>query len=151
MLIKCPECGKEVSDSAVNCVHCGYPLIHKKEEIPKAKKVKKNDGLIVAFNTVLGFLGFTMLCGVLTSNGGVSGNQNAAAISWLLTVGGICAVFAIKKLNRIAAIICTILFVISVLISSQSIKLSAAYLLLEFAIGINVLLTAWYLKKNKVF
>lgn len=26
MLIKCPECGKEVSDKAVNCIHCGYPL-----------------------------------------------------------------------------------------------------------------------------
>lgn len=26
-LIKCPECGKEVSDSAQNCPGCGYPLI----------------------------------------------------------------------------------------------------------------------------
>lgn len=26
-LIKCPECGKEVSDSARNCPSCGYPLI----------------------------------------------------------------------------------------------------------------------------
>ena len=25
-LIKCPECGKEVSDSAKSCPHCGYPL-----------------------------------------------------------------------------------------------------------------------------
>ena len=25
-LIKCPECGKEVSDSAKICPHCGYPL-----------------------------------------------------------------------------------------------------------------------------
>lgn len=26
MLIKCPECGKEVSDKAHVCIHCGYPL-----------------------------------------------------------------------------------------------------------------------------
>ena len=26
-LIKCPECGKEVSDKANACIHCGYPLI----------------------------------------------------------------------------------------------------------------------------
>ena len=26
MLIKCPECGKEVSDKAPQCIHCGYPL-----------------------------------------------------------------------------------------------------------------------------
>lgn len=25
-LIKCPECGKEVSDKATACIHCGYPL-----------------------------------------------------------------------------------------------------------------------------
>lgn len=25
-LIKCPECGKEISDKAKNCIHCGYPL-----------------------------------------------------------------------------------------------------------------------------
>lgn len=26
MLIKCPECGKEVSDKSEKCIHCGYPL-----------------------------------------------------------------------------------------------------------------------------
>lgn len=25
-LIVCPECGKEISDKAQNCIHCGYPL-----------------------------------------------------------------------------------------------------------------------------
>ena len=25
-LIKCPECGKEVSDKVSACIHCGYPL-----------------------------------------------------------------------------------------------------------------------------
>lgn len=25
-LIRCPECQKEVSDKAENCVHCGYPM-----------------------------------------------------------------------------------------------------------------------------
>ena len=25
-LIKCPECGKEVSDRAANCINCGFPL-----------------------------------------------------------------------------------------------------------------------------
>lgn len=26
-LVKCPECGGNVSDKAENCVHCGYPLL----------------------------------------------------------------------------------------------------------------------------
>lgn len=25
-LIKCPECGKNISDKAYQCIHCGYPL-----------------------------------------------------------------------------------------------------------------------------
>lgn len=25
-LIKCPECGKEISDQAETCIHCGYPI-----------------------------------------------------------------------------------------------------------------------------
>lgn len=31
MLIKCPECGKEVSDKANHCIHCGYPLTELQE------------------------------------------------------------------------------------------------------------------------
>lgn len=26
MLIKCPECNKEISDKADKCIHCGYPI-----------------------------------------------------------------------------------------------------------------------------
>ena len=25
-LIKCPECGREISNMAKACIHCGYPL-----------------------------------------------------------------------------------------------------------------------------
>lgn len=31
-LINCPECGKEISDKAKNCIHCGYPLDSVKSE-----------------------------------------------------------------------------------------------------------------------
>ena len=31
-LIKCPECGGQVSDKAPACIHCGYPL-HKKNDV----------------------------------------------------------------------------------------------------------------------
>lgn len=27
MLIKCPECGKEISDKSKQCIHCGYPIV----------------------------------------------------------------------------------------------------------------------------
>lgn len=29
-IIKCPECGKEISDKAKRCVHCGYELVEEK-------------------------------------------------------------------------------------------------------------------------
>ena len=29
-LIKCPECGREISDKAVACIHCGYPIATQK-------------------------------------------------------------------------------------------------------------------------
>ena len=25
-LIKCPECGKEISDKSEKCIHCGFPI-----------------------------------------------------------------------------------------------------------------------------
>jgi len=40
MLINCPECNKEISDRAVNCPNCGYPL----NEIPA---IKSNDNKLV--------------------------------------------------------------------------------------------------------
>ncbi len=35
-LIQCPECGKEVSDKAEKCIHCGAPL-HQKNGVVKIK------------------------------------------------------------------------------------------------------------------
>ncbi len=32
MLIKCPECGKEISDKSKQCIHCGYPLEDDKKD-----------------------------------------------------------------------------------------------------------------------
>lgn len=31
-LIKCPECGREISDKSKACIHCGYPLNGRKKE-----------------------------------------------------------------------------------------------------------------------
>lgn len=38
-LINCPECGKEVSDMADVCIHCGYPLNEADDMIIKEKDV----------------------------------------------------------------------------------------------------------------
>ena len=37
-LIKCPECGREISDRALNCPNCGCPLKH---ELPEENFYKR--------------------------------------------------------------------------------------------------------------
>lgn len=37
-LIKCPECGKSISDQAISCPECGHPINQK----PLKKIISKN-------------------------------------------------------------------------------------------------------------
>ena len=50
MLIKCPECNKEISDKAKMCIYCGYPL----DEI----KNKSENSFIEQKCPVCGNIGF---------------------------------------------------------------------------------------------
>lgn len=40
-LIKCPECGKEISDKATVCIHCGYPIKEETDKINIEQNTKK--------------------------------------------------------------------------------------------------------------
>ncbi|MBQ1458398.1 MAG: zinc-ribbon domain-containing protein [Butyrivibrio sp.] len=43
-LVKCPECGKEVSDTAIACPHCGYAVAeHFKNNVVEEKENKTQD------------------------------------------------------------------------------------------------------------
>ena len=44
-LIKCPECGKEISDTSDVCIHCGYKLSNKEVEVTQ-KSILKEDAII---------------------------------------------------------------------------------------------------------
>ena len=37
-LIKCSECGKEISDKATTCIHCGNPIFQEKVKAMNKKK-----------------------------------------------------------------------------------------------------------------
>lgn len=39
-LIKCEECGKQISDRSKACIHCGCPLEEKKEEKVEAPEIE---------------------------------------------------------------------------------------------------------------
>lgn len=63
-LIKCPECGREISDKAKNCINCGYPIQEYLEE-RKIKKLKENqvctiNGIDVDFSDITPY--FTDSC-----------------------------------------------------------------------------------------
>lgn len=40
-LIKCPECGREISDKAINCPQCGYPMNTPSSTKPRVKRHKR--------------------------------------------------------------------------------------------------------------
>ena len=46
-LIKCEECGKEISDKAATCPHCGAPTVKSEE------KSKRNEGVIIFAAVIL--------------------------------------------------------------------------------------------------
>lgn len=39
-LIKCPECGKDVSDTSSICIHCGYKLNQESNDVEKVQQVE---------------------------------------------------------------------------------------------------------------
>ncbi len=43
MLIKCPECEKEISDKALACPNCGYPINNSNINITNEKQIEYND------------------------------------------------------------------------------------------------------------
>ena len=44
-LIQCPECGKQISDKAAVCIHCGFPLETIKESI--VEEVPNNEYAVI--------------------------------------------------------------------------------------------------------
>lgn len=48
-IIKCPECGKEISDKATSCPSCGFPLLKGQPEKEKVKEytVEINDSMYI--------------------------------------------------------------------------------------------------------
>lgn len=53
MLIKCPECGKEISDKSEQCIHCGYPLSQLTSKIYNNTNICEIDGEKYDFSEVV--------------------------------------------------------------------------------------------------
>jgi|GEM_PF-3849270 hypothetical protein len=84
-LIRCPECGQEVSDKADACIHCGCPLhppVSKRKELVRVVSVrdyKFSGSLLTAFITIDG-----QAIGSLGSSGSVEGTATVGTHSVLI-------------------------------------------------------------------
>ncbi|MBQ0009227.1 MAG: zinc ribbon domain-containing protein [Firmicutes bacterium] len=52
-LVKCPECKKEISDSADSCPHCGYKLKNTKKESSSNFNFTKDDSNVLLIVAVI--------------------------------------------------------------------------------------------------
>ena len=76
-LMKCPECGKEMSSTALSCPHCGAP---NKQEQTKEENRKAN----LLTSTICSILIFCI--GVFGDSFGMSTSTRFVAIAGLLVV-----------------------------------------------------------------
>jgi DNA-directed RNA polymerase subunit RPC12/RpoP len=73
-LIKCPECKKEVSDSALACPHCEYKF---KEDKKQVAKPKKKGGCFTNLSLIIVAL---VVCSYVDASGG--GNSTSLRSSY---------------------------------------------------------------------
>ncbi len=88
--------------------------------------------------------------GVVSSKGGISGNQNAAIVAWGILAGSILCLFSIKLRSKVLTYLFVIPYAVALVECMGSIKISAAYLILEAVIGVAALMTLMDARKVKL-
>ena len=86
-LIKCPECGREISDTCEQCIHCGMALENasnnSKSELPKMqldKKTKKITGIVLGVVAIVVVLALILSSGYRYSSDGFVGLSDSVTI-----------------------------------------------------------------------
>ena len=70
-LIKCPECGKEISDKASSCINCGYPIQSQKAESKLVIKALKhpNETHVIGYSFGVPMYGQSAKVYICSTNG----------------------------------------------------------------------------------
>lgn len=90
-LIKCPECGKEVSDKACSCPNCGYPILQNPISQSKTEDTESEKKLI--------FCPKCLSTHVHAEQKGFSGGKALAGVVAIGGIGILAGTIGSKKVN----------------------------------------------------
>jgi len=91
-LIKCPECGTDISDKAVACPKCAYPIVESSTKQARTVKVQTIEKTAKKYRVQILIGVFLMILGFLLIISSVSGQQLnvvTGILGVLTTVGGV--------------------------------------------------------------
>lgn len=122
-LIKCPECGKEISDRAASCIHCGCPIqpqqtTYQAEIPPTPEKVIQHDQVRMSQKQTIAVIVLVAISVFLPLALSRSGLYNFRLISFVLSLipcvaVALLAVFQPKKKELLCVIALTFSAVIN--------------------------------------
>lgn len=128
-LIKCPECGKEISDKAASCIHCGCPMqptVYRAEQSQPPAPVtteivtqEKPKQIIAAILAVIAF--------VMTFHASHFQNQEVIGMVKLLSGG---------MLVYLAMVLCIVAAILYILPSHKGLKASCSIIVIYSLIAL---------------
>ncbi|MEG2458174.1 MAG: zinc ribbon domain-containing protein [Bacilli bacterium] len=142
-IIKCPECGKEISTSATTCPHCGYPLttpttVVINNTIANADWVKKWKNKALSIKIITGIIAALFLAFLATSivfyilNSGNSFND-----SFVSNVSSKFLYFSLIGVSAMGTLITVALFITSLIRVRVKVKEYDGSIICVYTGGIN--------------
>ena len=166
-LIRCPECGKEISDKAASCPNCGYPVkensnfdqidntyydgyenkylsgidkpSNEKVKNSKAKKLK----LYGITDLIIGILLFLV---IITSDGNIAGNMRMMGAAWFFLCCGVLHMLGLRKKEY--SFICIIFYLIGILFNLLFSSMIFAHIIIVILMIVFLVSSVAYLKKS---
>lgn len=158
-LIKCSECGKEISDKATQCVHCGYSI--KKNQEKKTEKFSTKIWLIIC--SVVCFLISIFCCFANVLNISIStikiGSFDINVMGTLTLLLGCVYIILLKNLSKknlskknfsVLVIINALIFIYNIVSPSFGTSLRIVMFIKSFFIlwaVLNLFITLFIVKK----
>lgn len=106
-LVKCPECGREVSERAKNCPACGYPISESKTDKPVQNKGEFQTARLIISIIMLVFSVFVLFqsCAVGVANSLEDNGQADGGIGTLVSMSmivlGVAGIATRKTINHL--------------------------------------------------